>query len=126
MIYYLLDKFFFIFHSALILFNLFGWCWRKTRRLNLLVLFLTALSWFFLGIWYGFGYCPSTKWHWQVRYELGYTQMPHSYTKFLVDSITGLDIPARQVDAAAVAGLGIALTASIWTNLRDWKKKRGL
>ena len=120
----LLDKFFFVFHSGLILFNLFGWMWRKTRRLNLLILLLTAFSWFFLGIWYGFGYCPSTDWHWQVRAQLGYYDMPHSYTKFLVDTFTGMDVDAGLVDAAAVAGLGIAFAASIYTNIRDWKKRR--
>lgn len=123
MILQVLDKFFIVFHSSLILFNLFGWCWRKTRRLNLIVLILTAGSWFFLGIWYGFGYCPSTDWHWEVRTRLGYTDMPHSYTKFLVDTLTGWDVPASLVDAAAVVGLGIALAASVWTNIIDWKNK---
>lgn len=122
MILQVLDKFFIVFHSSLILFNLFGWCWRKTRRLNLIVLMLTAGSWFFLGIWYGFGYCPSTDWHWEVRSRLGYMDMPHSYTKFLVDTITGLDVPAHLMDAAAVTGLGIALAASVWTNIRDWRR----
>jgi hypothetical protein len=118
------DNFFFIFHSILILFNLFGWIWKKTRRINLLVLFLTAFSWFFLGIWYGFGYCPSTEWHWQIRSQLGYDDMPHSYMKFLVDTFTGTDVDAGLVDAAAVAGLGTAFAASLYTNIRDWKRRK--
>jgi len=75
-VYNFLDKFFFVFHSLLILFNLSGWMWKKTRRLNLVLLLLTGFSWTILGIWYGFGFCPSTEWHWQVRMKLGLPDMP--------------------------------------------------
>ena len=52
-----LNIFFFFFHTAIMLFNCFGWIWKKTRRLNLVTLLLTAGSWFILGIWFGWGYC---------------------------------------------------------------------
>lgn len=119
-----LNIFFFGFHSAWIVFNLFGWFWRKTRLANLVTLLLTAFSWFILGIWYGFGYCPSTDWHWQVRARLGYPHMPDSYTKFLVDSLTGLDVNAQLVDIFTVVFFLLAFAASAWINLRDWKKKK--
>ncbi len=121
--YAFLDKFFFVFHSALIVFNLFGWIWRKTRVANLVVVLLTVLSWTILGIWYGFGFCPSTDWHWQVRAKLGHYDMPSSYTKFLVDSLTGLDVNEKLVDIFAVMFLTLALFASVLTNMRDWRKK---
>ncbi|MBT3271653.1 MAG: DUF2784 family protein, partial [Spirochaetales bacterium] len=54
-----------MFHSCVIIFNLTGWIWRKTRIPHLILIGLTAFSWFVLGIWYGFGYCPSTDWHWR-------------------------------------------------------------
>jgi len=118
-----LDKFFFVFHSTLIVFNLFGWIWRKTRVANLVVLLLTVFSWTILGIWYGFGFCPSTEWHWQVRVKLGHYDMPSSYTKFLVDSLTGLNVSEKLVDIFAVLFLTLALLASIVTNVKDWRKK---
>ncbi len=121
--YYFLDKFFLFFHSALMIFILFGWVWRKTRLTNLIVILLTAFSWFFLGIWYGFGFCPSTEWHWQVRYRLGYFNMPDSYTKFLADTLTGLDINQKVIDIIAVLFLALALLASVLTNVRDRRKK---
>ncbi len=121
--YAFLDKFFFVFHSALIVFNLFGWIWRKTRVANLVVVLLTVFSWTILGIWYGFGFCPSTEWHWQVRAKLGHYDMPSSYTKFLVDSLTGLDLNEKLVDIFAVMFLTLALFASVLTNMRDWRKK---
>lgn len=118
-----LDKFFFVFHSGLIVLLLFGWTWKKTRRVNLLVILLTAFSWFILGIWYGYGYCPSTDWHWRVRMKLGKDDMPASYTKFLVDSLTGWDVSQTTVDVVTFVLLVAALAASLYTNIRDWKRK---
>lgn len=118
-----LNIFFFVFHSLVILFNLFGWIWRKTRRANLVLLLLTAFSWFFLGIWYGFGFCPCTEWHWQVRMKLGIYDNSHSYTKFLVDTLTGGNINATLIDIIAVVCLAAAFILSIGTNVYDWKKR---
>lgn len=121
--YAFLDKFFFVFHSSLILFNLFGWLWKKTRLANLVVILMTAFSWTVLGIWYGFGYCPSTDWHWQVRMKLGIHDLPSTYTKFLIDSLTGSNVNEKLVNVFAVSFLLLALVASVFTNLRDWRKK---
>jgi len=122
--YYFLDKFFFVFHSLIILFNLFGWIWKKTRKANLILILLTLGSWFVLGIWYGFGFCPCTEWHWQVRMKLGYYDMSSSYLVFLIKSLTGLEVKRHLVDIFAVAFLSAALGASIYTNWKDWKKQK--
>jgi hypothetical protein len=104
------------------LFNLFGWIWESTQKLNLLTLSLTAFSWFILGIWYGFGYCPSTHWHWLVRRDLGYTDMPNSYIKFLIDELTGIAIPAQIVDTATVILFIGAFICSLMANFRTDQK----
>ena len=122
--YAFLDKFFFVFHSTLIVFNLLGWVWKKTRLANLIVILLTFLSWFILGIWYGFGYCPSTDWHWLVRKKMGYYDLPSTYTKFLIDSLTGWDVNPELVKILTVLLLALALFASVWTNVRGWRKKK--
>ena len=115
---------FFIFHSTLIVFILLGWIWKKTRRIHLFVLFLTAFSWFILGIRYGFGYCPFTDWHYKVRMKLGYYDMPESYIKFLIQSLTGVEVDQRLVDIFAVFVLVIALGASALLNTIDRRKSR--
>jgi len=120
------DKFFFVFHSFLILFILSGWANRKTRRANLVVILLTAFSWFILGIWYGYGYCPCTDWHWRVRAKLGISDLPTSYTKFLIDSFTGWDVSQKAVDIGTLILLVGALAASLYANVRDWRKRHGL
>ncbi len=122
--YAFLNIFFFVFHSSLIIFNLFGWIWKKTRLANLTVILLTVFSWTILGIWYGFGYCPCTDWHWQVREKLGYLDFPSSYTKFLIDSLTGLNVKETLANTLSVTLLALALVASILTNVRDWKRKQ--
>jgi len=121
--YVLLDLGFIIFHTVLILFNLFGWIWKVTRSWNLATLLLTAFSWFGLGIWYGFGYCPCTHWHWMVRRELGYTDMPNSYIKFLIHQLTGLNIDAAVVDMGTAIFFFLALVTSFYVNFKDFKKR---
>lgn len=122
--YQLLDVFFLVFHSVLILFNLFGWIWNKTRKLNLATLSLTAFSWVVLGIWYGFGYCPCTHWHWLVRRELGYEAMPNSYIKFLTEELTGVDISAFTVDLWTGILFTTAFAASLYVNIKSDRSKQ--
>ncbi|MEN8228635.1 MAG: DUF2784 domain-containing protein [Bacteroidota bacterium] len=115
-----LDIFFTLFHTCLVFFNLFGWIWKKTRRLNLICLLLTGASWLVLGIFYGFGYCPLTDWHFNILRKLGYTDLPDSYLSFLVTRLTGLQIDQSLVDAVTLWGLIIALMISLYLNFRHW------
>src|SRR5687768_6007881 len=120
--YQLLDYILLFFHTALVLFNLTGWIWRRTRRAHLYTITLTILSWFGLGLFYGWGYCPFTDWHWDVKRRLGETGLPNSYIKYYLDRITGGDWASSTVDAiVVVSGVG-ALILSIWLNRRDRKK----
>ena len=116
----LLDIFFTGFHSLLVLFNLFGWIWKKTRRLNLICIVLTGASWLFLGIFYGLGYCPLTDWHFNILRRLGYSDLPDSYLSFLFTRLTGLQIDQNLVDAVTLWGLVIAMMISIFLNFRQW------
>jgi hypothetical protein len=123
MIYRILDIFFLVFHTFLIIFNLFGWIWKRTRKLNLIVLSLTGGSWLFLGLIVGtLGYCPLTDWHFKVLEKLGKTDLPYSYTKYLADRLTGLDINATLVDNLTLYTYMAALVISIALNLRDYKQ----
>jgi hypothetical protein len=106
-----------VFHSALILFNLFGWMHRKTRKLNLITLVLTGLSWFVLGIFYGMGYCPLTDWHWQVLDQLGMQSWSHSYIQYLIDRLFGIIIPADVVDYITLGAYFAALLISVYVNV---------
>lgn len=123
MAYRFLDIFFVIFHSSLILFNLFGWIWKKTRIANLVTLLLTGGSWLILGLIVGtIGYCPLTDWHFHILEKLGKTNLPYSYVKYLVDRLLGLNLDPALVDKFTLYSFLVALVFSIWLNIRDFKK----
>ncbi len=125
MFFKILDIFFVIFHSSLIIFNLFGWIWKRTRIANLITLLVTAGSWLILGLIVGtIGYCPLTEWHFNVLNRLGIYDLPISYIKYLIDRLAGSDINAGLVDAVTLWGLIIALLLSVIVNIRDFKSKR--
>jgi hypothetical protein len=125
MFYRMLDIFFVFFHTFLILFNIFGWIWRRTRKLNLTILSITGASWLFLGLIVGtLGYCPLTDWHFTILEKLGKTELPISYIKYLADRLTGSDLNAFLVDKFTIYSFLAALAFSIFFNLRDYRVTR--
>src|SRR5688500_15949101 len=114
---------FFVFHTAWIAFNCLGWIWRITRRWQLATVALTATSWFGLGVWYGWGYCPCTDWHWQVRARLGHHDPP-SYIQLMIREVLGVELSPNASDAVALVTLTAVAAISIRLNLRDWRARR--
>jgi hypothetical protein len=114
-----LNIFFFVFHTVWTLFNIVGWMFRATRKWHLVTMILTALSWFVLGIWYGWGYCVCTDWHFQVRRNLGYHDESHSYIHFLILQLTGVDLSPQLVNNVTLIVFVISLVMSVWLNIRD-------
>ncbi|MFP3860647.1 MAG: DUF2784 family protein [Bacteroidales bacterium] len=117
------DIFFLVFHTCLTIFNLLGWMWEKSRKVNLITLSLTGASWFILGLFYGIGYCPLTDWHFQILYELGHNHLPASYIQYLIERISGWHVQADIVDAATAVGFFIALGLSVVLNIKDRRRQ---
>lgn len=118
-LYRLLDALFVAFHTSLVGFNMFGWAWKRTRRLHLFTIGTTLLFWFGAGMVYGWGYCPLTDWHWDVKRAMGETALPASWIKYHLDAVTGMDWSAALVDAV-VTGWGLAaLILAVALNARD-------
>ncbi|ERM80369.1 hypothetical protein P872_13815 [Rhodonellum psychrophilum GCM71 = DSM 17998] len=117
------DYFFVLFHTCLILFNLFGWLWKPLQKWQLLTISLTFASWLGLGIWYGLGYCPLTDWHWDILRQMGETNLPNSYISYLFQRLLGLKLPDLWVDVLTVSMAILALAASIWVNF--FQKRKG-
>lgn len=90
-----------------------------TRKWNLITLLLTAFSWFGLGIWFGWGYCFCTDWHWDVREGLGLQDQRQSYIHFLVLKLTGVDFDEKLVDNVTLIVFVFSLVMSIYLNLKD-------
>ena len=124
--YQFLNIFFFVFHSVFTLFNMVGWIFPRTRKLHLITLSLTAFSWFILGIWYGWGYCVCTDWHWDVRDKLGYEDRSGSYIHFLILKLTGADLDAELVERGTLIVFLLSFALSIWLNIRNRRRKKTL
>lgn len=117
---------FFAFHTALILLNVLGWAWIRTRRLNLATLILTLLSWTVMGIWFGQGYCVCTDLHWRVRAAMGIHDHADSYLVLLVRMLTGWNPPVTLVNGVAAVVFAVSLGMSVTLNVRDWRTQRRL
>ncbi|MEM1408747.1 MAG: DUF2784 domain-containing protein [Bacteroidota bacterium] len=110
------DGLLFVIHLVVIGINLFAWAWKRTRRLHLWVAGTTVFSWMVLGIWYGFGYCVLTDWEWDIKRQLGETNLPHSFTQYLSDNIFGLYLSTTLVDGLTLGLFVIAILCSVYVN----------
>ncbi|MCH7904499.1 MAG: DUF2784 family protein [Armatimonadetes bacterium] len=119
----ILNIFFFVFHTVLIVFNVFGWAHPKTRKWNLATLLLTLASWVGMGMFYGMGYCICTDWHWQVREAMGIKETATSYIVLLVRNVSGWEPPVALANEVAKWVFLSALAMSVGLNLWDWKKR---
>lgn len=115
---------FFVFHTALILFNVFGWMWAKTRPWNLVTLMATVFSWLVMGAWKGIGFCICTEWHWEIRRAMGIHDSADSYLVLLVQKLTGWNPPVGLVNSVAGSVLAVCVLASVTLNVRDWRRRR--
>jgi len=122
--YQFLNVFFFVFHTAFTLFNMVGWAFRSTRKWHLITVLLTAFSWFVLGIWYGWGYCFCTDWHWAVREKLGFTDESNSYIHFLIIKLTGINLSEKLVEYGTLIIFLLSLVLSALLNWKDRFKGR--
>ena len=113
-----LDVLFTLLHCGVIGFNLFAWLFPQTRRAHSLVAGLTLLSWLGLGVYYGWGYCFLTDWHWEVKRALGQDDLPASFIHYMVREWLGLDLAAAMVDWLTVLVFFIAIGCSLYVNFR--------
>lgn len=111
-----LDVLLTILHLSIIIFNLFGWIPKRTRKAHLVCIVLTAASWFFLGIWYGTGYCPVTDWQWKVKTQLGEKNLPQNFVEYYLEKITGYNISSLFVNTLIAVSFGLAVLLTIYVN----------
>jgi hypothetical protein len=112
-----LNLLFFIFHTVILVFNLTGWMFRRTRTLHIICLGATLFSWFVMGYWKGMGYCICTDWHFQIRREMGIKDGVHSYIQLIAKSFFGVEMDRLTSDIFAGGGLLFILltTLFVWT-----------
>jgi hypothetical protein len=122
---FLLDWFLTVLHLAVVLFNLFGWIPRATRKAHLVSILLTAASWFLLGIWFGTGYCPLTDWQWQVKERLGEQNLSPNFIEYIAEKWTGHNFSETLVGTAIAVCFALAAVLSLYVNLvLPWRKRK--
>ena len=109
-----LDVFMLVFHACFIVFVLLGWMVPAWRRVHLVCVWLTAASWSLLGLFYGFGYCPFTDWHWRILERLGERGLPASYVQYLFARVAGIRMSADFADGITLMGLLMAMVVSVY------------
>ncbi|HVK97020.1 MAG TPA: DUF2784 domain-containing protein, partial [Flavisolibacter sp.] len=109
----LYDIFLTVIHLSIIVFNLFGWMPKRTRRANFFSLIITAFSWLVLGIWYGIGYCPFTDWQWDVKTRLGETNLPDNFVEYYAEKITGHDFDPEFISTIITLSFLLAVIISV-------------
>jgi hypothetical protein len=117
------DIFFTIIHLAIILFNLFGWIPRSTRRAHFVMVILTAASWFILGIWFGMGYCPITDWQWRVKELRGEINLPGNFVEYFAEKLSNHNFDSQLVNLVTGVSFALAALASVFVNFFGRKIK---
>jgi len=97
---YFLDYLLDFAHIFLVLFILSGWIYPHFRKVHLVVLLLTGLSWLIFSKGNTFGHCILTDWHWQILTKLGETNLPETYTQYMFERMTG--IPVQKATALTI------------------------
>lgn len=82
---YPIEHYFFLtFHIGWMLFNIFGWMHPFTRKISYYTILLTWISWIGGGLFYGWGYCFLTDWHYSILIASGFSDLPDSFIEFLL------------------------------------------
>jgi len=111
-----LDVILTIVHLAIVVFNLFGWIPKVTRRAHFISIVLTAASWFLLGIWFGMGYCPFTAWQWQVKETLGERNLPANFIEYFAEKFTGIDFNTQFISNVIAISFAAVALLSVYIN----------
>lgn len=101
-----LDYFFTIFHTAFVLFVLFGWVPKSLRKFHISAIMLTLIAWLLIGFYKGvIGYCPLTSWHWDIKRQIGEVGMSGSFVGYMIEHYLGLKFSRLTYDVVTAGGL---------------------
>lgn len=104
-------------HLAVIAVNLTGWTIPALRGITLWVQGFTVASWVGLGVLRGWGYCPLTDWHWQVKRALGESDLPSDFVTYLLVRVAGLPVDETFVQGLILGSFAIAVVAAVHAEL---------
>ena len=115
-----LDYFLSCFHLFFLFFNLFGWI--LSVRWHLLCVGSTAFSWIGLGVYYGWGYCFLTDWHWRIKESLGEIHLPASYISYILSKYLRLKVSDEWINLTSAVVFPAVFILSVMLNVRARKR----
>ena len=116
--YRLIDGLFHSVHIFIILFVATGWIFSALLPYHLALISLTLACWFILGIWFGFGYCPISDWHWKFKGAVGEGRPDGSYIYVVLQRFSQRKLNAAVVDKVVLIGTLAIMGISLFLNLR--------
>lgn len=107
----------FVAHVGLIIFNMVGWIWPRTRVLHLVTIGLTSFSWFVLGAIYGWGYCVCMDYHANILRQLGHPDANLTFIQLVLKRLFGISASRPVADYLTIGVFALILiaTAVVWT-----------
>lgn len=118
------DYFLTFFHVVITLFNMFGWIHSRTRKIHLISLIFTLISWLGFGFFYGLGYCFLTDWHYQILLKRGFDDLPYSFITFVIDRFFSLKLDDQLVIDWTMYAMILIVILTTFVNLKDYLKKK--
>jgi hypothetical protein len=109
------DKGLYALHLTTTAFIVFGWILPVTRTINFYLIVLTFLSWFVLGLKYGFNYCFFTGIQSKIRRRLGREEID-SFVLDVLERMTGRSLNPTSVEIGTQVVFYFSALASIYVN----------
>ena len=106
----------FLAHVCLIIFNMVGWIWPRTRVLHLVTMGLTSFSWFVLGAIHGWGYCVCMDYHAHILRQLNHPDAHVTFIQLVLKRLFGISAsqPVADYLTVIVFALIVIATAAVW------------
>ncbi len=110
------DRVLYLFHICFMLAIVFGWIPQATRIFNWYLIVVTLVSWFGLGLVFGFGFCLITDIQSRIRQRLVANGTMKSFVKDLLERVTGRELNPFHVEIVTQLIFYFSVVASFYTN----------
>lgn len=76
-----------------------------------------------MGLFYGFGYCFLTDWHYEVRLKIG-KNMSNSFIAFILNDCFGFGVDEYLIDVVTGITFFLIFFVSIFLNINNYFKNK--
>ncbi len=115
---HLADSVMTLLHLAVVLIVILGWIPPDFRSFHRWCVLVTALSWFGLGIPFGFGYCALTDIQWRIKRKLGIAPEYEAFVPFILRKI-GIDAKPQLIDKVTQAAFALVILITLGLMVRS-------